>query len=436
VHVAFRIAAYTGARRSEILRSRVEDPDFDAGTITIRKKKHERVLTGAEWDLFRLGLSTLWDDVEMSDDDEEPGTTGVAVFDNLRKPERLALLAHVARGLHDEREPCSDLTALSEGTVAAVFAQLRYLVANEMENEAECMGSSSPSEDRGPSPRLLVLAAVREASPDRELPSPDSDNMSEWDALLDSLLDRILEDRDYLAGSLFLDADPSRSRSLKAVLGIPHGYFAAIRPDLTPEELERSRTDLRRICGRPWAWGCTTVCALEDAYHGLLIGPCDEAISDQEEGACWLVFKIFVTRDEGLDCTHEDWVRLFRGTVQETAALDENGDVTESCELAEAEQAAQADAAISLEEGRLIERRDEGWVIIAPPASFLFEVERIAWSSDEPLVFDTPTGALAAFLRAREHEEGRKTRYREAMSRLGRPLQGPSRYEEEASLAN
>jgi hypothetical protein len=58
------------------------------------------------------------------------------------------------------------------------------------------------------------------------------------------------------------------------------------------------------------------------------------------------------------------------------------------------------------------------------------------WSSDEPLVFDTPAGAIAAFLRAREREEGPKRRYREAMSRLGRPLQGPSRYEEEFCLGN
>jgi hypothetical protein len=100
----------------------------------------ERVLTGAEWDLFRLGLSTLWDDVEMSDEDEEPGTTGVAVFDNLRKPERLALLAQVAMGLHDEGEPCPDLTALLEGTVAAVFAQLRYLIAIEIETDADRIG--------------------------------------------------------------------------------------------------------------------------------------------------------------------------------------------------------------------------------------------------------------------------------------------------------
>src|ERR1017187_2533771 len=139
----------------------------------------ERVLTGAEWDLFRLGLSTLWDDVEMSDDDEEPGTTGVAVFDNLRKPERLALLAQVARGLHDEGEPCPDLTALMEGTVAAVFAQLRYLIVIEIETEAERVGPSSPREDRAARPRHLVLAAVREANPNRELPLAESDDVTE-----------------------------------------------------------------------------------------------------------------------------------------------------------------------------------------------------------------------------------------------------------------
>jgi hypothetical protein len=281
-----------------------------------------------------------------------------------------------------------------------------------------------------------VLAAIREANPDRELPLPGSSDVTEWGELIDSLLDRILEDRDFLAGSLFLDADPSRSRSLKALLGIPHDYFAAIPPDPTPEELERVRADLRRIWGRPWAWRCTTVCALEDAYHGLLIGPCDEAISGQEEDGCRLVFKMFVTMAEGLDCIYEEWVRLFRGAVHDAATLDENGEVTELCQLAEAEQAARTDAPISLEEGRRIERRDEGWIIVDPSAGCLFEIERCMWSGDEPLVFDTPAGALAEFLRAREHEEGRKRRYREAMIRLGRSLQVPSRYEEELSLGN
>ena len=88
------------------------------------------------------------------------------------------------------------------------------------------------------------------------------------------------------------------------------------------------------------------------------------------------------------------------------------------------------------ERARRIEHRDEGWVIVDPSAGCLFEIERCMWSSDEPLVFDTPARALAAFLRAREYEEGRKRRDREAMIRLGRPLQEPSQYEEESSLAN
>ena len=45
---------------------------------------------------------------------------------------------------------------------------------------------------------------------------------------------------------------------------------------------------------------------------------------------------------------------------------------------------------ISLEDGHRIERRDEGWVIVDVSAGCLFELERCMWSSDEPLVFDTP----------------------------------------------
>jgi hypothetical protein len=85
----------------------------------------ERVLRGAEWKLVRVGISTLWDEIESRADDEEPGMTDVETFDRLTRPERLVLLARVARGLHDRDEPCADLTPLNEATVAAVFAQVR-----------------------------------------------------------------------------------------------------------------------------------------------------------------------------------------------------------------------------------------------------------------------------------------------------------------------
>jgi integrase len=42
VYPMFVFAAHTGARRSEMLRSRVEDIDFEAGEVTIREKKKDR----------------------------------------------------------------------------------------------------------------------------------------------------------------------------------------------------------------------------------------------------------------------------------------------------------------------------------------------------------------------------------------------------------
>ena len=46
--------------------------------------KAERVPHGGGMELFRVGLSTLWDDIESSGDDDDPGTTGIKAFDNLR----------------------------------------------------------------------------------------------------------------------------------------------------------------------------------------------------------------------------------------------------------------------------------------------------------------------------------------------------------------
>ncbi len=213
-----------------------------------------RVLCGAEWELFRVGLSTLWDEIESQPDDEEPGLTDVKSFDCLTRPERLALLAQVGKGLHDKREPCPDLTALNEAAVTAVFAQVRYLV--EVEIDAQRSGFGTFSRDRAGRPRELVLAAAREVDPEQraDLPKVRSTNVSKWYDLIQTMLFRILDDIDYLAAEIFLDAPPSRSRSMKDMLGIPENYFSAIPDFPNTQMLEVIRADLRRICGRPDAW--------------------------------------------------------------------------------------------------------------------------------------------------------------------------------------
>src|SRR5262249_25532163 len=130
-------------------------------------------------------------------------------------------------------------------------------------------------------------------------------------------------DRDYLASSLFLDKDPDVGRDLKDRLGIADDYYAVIPPDPTARELEVAREHLRRICGRPNARERALVAVLEDSYHGLLLGPCDEATSKREEKACRLVHAIRITSNEGIDCTYQEWVQLFREATHQASAWRE-----------------------------------------------------------------------------------------------------------------
>jgi len=77
-----------------------------------RTKIGERTLRGREWDLFREGLSTLWDQIGDSVDVPEACATGVGVFDRLQPAAKLAILALVGTALRDENEPCPELAAL------------------------------------------------------------------------------------------------------------------------------------------------------------------------------------------------------------------------------------------------------------------------------------------------------------------------------------
>src|SRR3954462_4293036 len=96
----------------------------------------ERVLRGAEWELFRDGLSMVRDLVEeaKSADDPKIGSVGVEAFDQLQPDQKLALLARVGKALKDEGEPMPELTAHTEATVAAVYAHVLAMIVMEIES--------------------------------------------------------------------------------------------------------------------------------------------------------------------------------------------------------------------------------------------------------------------------------------------------------------
>jgi hypothetical protein len=232
-----------------------------------RTPSGERVLQNCEWRLFCEGLSLLRDQVEESMDDPELCFTGVRVFDRLEPTAKLAMLALVGSALHDEREPCPELTALSEGTFAAVYALIRQWIDMEID-----FAKQDPSWTPDPySMRELVLAAFHEThsrieDPDAEqgpdaVPDDDAaapsllqascDKSGAWADVIDRLMDQVLwADRDFEEEDLMLDVNPDLGSDLKSQLGIDDDYFTAVAPEPSADELVRVRQTLRKICER------------------------------------------------------------------------------------------------------------------------------------------------------------------------------------------
>ena len=240
----------------------------------------ERALRGAEWDLFREGLGTLWDWVEGSSDDPNIFISGTEAFDQLQTGQKLALLALVGRALRDEKMPHPDLTVNTEAVVAAIYRLITSEVVMEIDQSKGLeFVASLDSPEELTYWRRLVLAAHRQAELDDEAeaiansteddgsdrpntlsddeeetwspPQVTSQDDEEWEFLVDCLANRILwEDGDFEAGDNFLDSDPMKGHARMAMLGITDDYYTEIAFDPTDKQLELIRHTLRLLCDR------------------------------------------------------------------------------------------------------------------------------------------------------------------------------------------
>jgi hypothetical protein len=196
----------------------------------------ERTLKDAEARLFREALGTLVDMVR--DDDEGLWQFAAPPFDALQPNQKLALLAQVGTALLREDQPMPRLTAVLEATVGAVYESIRVMVEIEIDQPAQ--------ERQSPTWRELVLAACRERGIE-ELLDPESNDLDEWEVLIDCLADAVFWDEDWREADEHLDADPEASRAVKKLLGIDQDYYIAIPPDPTDEEMNRVWATLREL---------------------------------------------------------------------------------------------------------------------------------------------------------------------------------------------
>src|SRR6266540_5571336 len=283
------------------------DRGVGRGANVWRTSQGERVLRGAEWELFRAGLGEVWDLVEDSFDGEGFVSSGLAAFDDLQPGQKLALLAQVGQALHDEGVPSPELTAHAEAAIAAVYEHVRQSV--EVEIDAQDVPELAQHAFFW---RRLILAACRQGdvAGDEPLPDEGCDDLSEWALLLDCLTGRIFWDDDYARADHFLDADPETSRVELQRCGIADDYYTALAPDPDEEGLEAARRTLREVTGRPEPTEEQLLSGFEDCYHGLLVGPCD-AETIALESACPLIEEVGVPDPDGFDCSYAEWLDLF-----------------------------------------------------------------------------------------------------------------------------
>jgi hypothetical protein len=212
-----------------------------------RTSNGERVLQGAERDLFCAGIAVVWDLVEDSDEDGDLSECGLEAFDCLQQSQKLALLALVGEALSNDAVQAPALTAHTEATVASVFQHIRESTAMEVETASAANATVGSTFWR-----RLILAACQQVEADEpdSLPSMTSEEFDEWDLLLECLAGRILWDSDYEMGDVFLDADPAKTHADMRMLGIADDYYRAVAPDATDQDLPKVRDTLRAIIGR------------------------------------------------------------------------------------------------------------------------------------------------------------------------------------------
>ncbi len=260
------------------------------------------VLRGAEWELFKEGMGSLWDFATMDESDPTSPETGITVFDRLETNQKLALLALVGKALRDEAEPAPELTAYTEGTVAAVYGHIYGMIEfeidyadepgddptywrrlaldaaraaiDDLETEEDTTGPQTHLEaDTGSerrdvpawvdssasdAPAWLDNSATDEESDDGnpdwppELPAETCVDLDEWNWIVDEWLGQrmLWSDGDYLAGDDFLDDPPKVARLKLELMGIAHDYFTALPPDPADDAMEAIKAQLRELCGR------------------------------------------------------------------------------------------------------------------------------------------------------------------------------------------
>ena len=221
-------------RCSVIFESLMAANQYDIYKNMWRTECGDRILDSAEAILFAKALSSLLNEATMGTLDYYKFY--IESFDNLTFGQRISVLAIIGNGLLREDVPLVRLTAILDGAVAAVFKHIENEIAYEID-EPESRTNW----------RELVVAARKEAGA-QDVPAPTCVDADEWELEVEVLTDRILWDRDYEEGHIYMDHAPEKTQFLKQMAMIPDNYYTAIANDLTDKQAQATIKELKKLC--------------------------------------------------------------------------------------------------------------------------------------------------------------------------------------------
>jgi hypothetical protein len=177
----------------------------------------DRILLGAERRLHEESLGMMVDHLSIIDCD-----FGVPAFDEFQRGAKLFALYQSSRALLQPDEPLPERVAYLDAAVAAVYQHAHDMIIQEID---EPEFATSPSRWR-----KFVIEAAQESDNVDQVPTETSQDKSEWDLIVDCILDDVLSDRDFEIESN-LDADPESANALKCIMGIAPNYYTAVPLD-------------------------------------------------------------------------------------------------------------------------------------------------------------------------------------------------------------
>ena len=204
-----------------------------------RTQYGDRILHGAEAVVFAEGLSSLLDEVVsgISDDYE----TGIEVFDSLTFGQKVSTLSIIGNGLLRKDLPPVRLTAVLEGTIAAVYQHIQEWIIFEIDTP-----------EFGTRWRELVISSRKQTegndAEQEHIPEPTCEDLDEWDFQMQELSGGVLWDGDYQDAQLYVDFPPEKSKELRGMMGIPDDYYMDLAEDLSDKEAKTKIEELSKLC--------------------------------------------------------------------------------------------------------------------------------------------------------------------------------------------